>query len=293
MSAHDVGASRRSSSNLTYLNCNTPLYKACAENQYGEAKKIFERLIDKPDGPEELKNMLLQKNYDGWTPIDAAIAAAGDSDSGDARLKLLLGAYIKKLDMLDMLFETEDKGKGIWTRQGFKLPQLGVLLVASHDEKLIDKRSGKELLASTTIIDERSGKRLLNASTLAAQEERQENYKEFLNEYAELPHEGIGLIVANAFMAEYAECALWKRDEPWTKPGGTYGRSSRLGKVLERCVMLAYHANTEEGRCESQYRSTEAVKFRELSERLQAATATALDSLGNDVAYAVACSVEP
>ena len=292
MSAHDVGASRRSSSNLTYLNCNTPLYKACAENQYGEAKKIFERLIDKqPDGPEELKNMLLQKNYDGWTPIDAAIAAAGDSDSGDARLKLLLGAYIKKLDMkLDMLvqlFATEDPGKGIWTRQGFKLPQLGVLLVGEECvELLIDKRSRKELLASTTIIDKRSSEELLKSTA-------RENYKEFLNEYAELPHEGIGLIVANAFMAEYAEGALWKRDEPWTKPGGTYHKSSRLGKVLKRCVMLAHDAKKEEERCESQYRSTEAVKFRELSERLQAATATALDSLGNDVAYAVACSVEP
>ena len=237
-------------------------------------------------GDKDLKEMLLQKNDEGLTPIDAAIAAAGDSDSGDARLKLLLGAYIKKLDMLVKLFATEDAGKGIWTRQGFRLPQLGVLLVASE------------------LIDERSGAGLLGGPTKSS---AHENYKEFLNEYAELPHEGIGLIVANAFMAEDEERALWKNDKPWNEAGRPptygqpwnearhvlYGRSSRLGKVLHRCVMLAHDAKKEEGRCESQYRSTEAVKFRELSERLQAATATALDSLGNDVAYAVACSVEP
>ena len=224
-------------------------------------------------GDKDLKEMLLQKNDEGLTPIDAAIAAAGDSDSGDARLKLLLGAYIKKLDMLVKLFATEDAGKGIWTRQGFKLPQLGVLLVASE------------------LIDERSGAGLLGGPTKSS---AHENYKEFLNEYAELPHEGIGLIVANAFMAEDEERALWKNDKPWNEARHVlYGRSSRLGKVLHRCVMLAHDAKKEEGRCESQYRSTEAAKFRELSERLQAATATALDSLGNDVAYAVACSVEP
>ena len=250
-------------------NGNTRLYKACAENQYREAAEIFRRLIDMPGGPEELKKMLVLKNNAGLTPIDATIAAAGDSDSGDASLKLLLGAYIKQLDMLKELFKKQEKGEGIWKRQGFKLPQLGALLEASSDETLKDVRSGAELL------------------------EKGDEYKEFLNEYAELPHEGIGLIIANAFMAEYAERKQWEEDKPWRLAGGTYGRSSRLGKVLNRCVMLAQDAKQAERRCESQYRSSEAAKFRELSERLQAATATALDSLGNDVAYAVACSVEP
>jgi hypothetical protein len=249
---------------------NTPLYKACADNQYREAETICKRLVDMPGGDEELKRMLVLKNHEGLTPVDAAIAAAGDSDSGDASLKLLLGAYIKQLDMLVELFAKEDEGKGIWTRQGFKLPQLGALLVASKDEELTQERSGVKLL------------------------EGADQYKEFLNEYAELPHEGIGLIVANAFMAEYAERKLWDDEisKPWKTAGGTYGRSSRLGRVLNRCVMLAQDAKQAEGRCESQYRSTEAAKFRELAERLQAATATALDSLGNDVAYAVACSIE-
>ena len=246
---------------------NTRLYKACAENQYREAAEIFKRLIDMPGGPEELKKMLVLKNNEGLTPIDATIAAAGDSDSGDASLKLLLGAYIKQLDMLKELFKEQEKGEGIWKRQGFKLPQLGALLEASSDETLKDQRSGAELL------------------------EKGDEYKEFLNEYAELPHEGIGLIVANAFMTEYAERKQWEESKPWTLPGGTYGRSSRLGRVLNRCVMLAQDAKQAEGRCASQYRSSEAAKFGELSERLQAATAMALDSLGNDVAYAVACSI--
>ena len=61
---------------------DTPLHKACAENHYKEAETIFKRLIDMPGGREELKKMLLLKNDEGLTPIDAAIAAAGDSDSG-------------------------------------------------------------------------------------------------------------------------------------------------------------------------------------------------------------------
>ena len=62
---------------------------------------------------------------------------------GDASLKLLLGAYIKKLHMLVELFRAspEDEEQGIWKRPGFKLPQLGALLVASNDEKLVDERT--------------------------------------------------------------------------------------------------------------------------------------------------------
>ena len=42
-----------------------------------------------------------------------------------------------------------------------------------------------------------------------------EPYVEFLNEYAELPHEGIGLIVAKAFLEEFDEATGWKRSTPW------------------------------------------------------------------------------
>ena len=243
---------------------NTPLYKACAENRRSEAETIFKRLI--LEEPEELKKLLVLKNNEGLTPIDATIAAAGDSDSGDASLKLLLMAYIKQLDMLPELFKKQDT-EGIWKQQGFKLPQLGALFVADNDGTLMDKKSDTLLL------------------------EKGDNYKAFLNEYAELPHSGIGLLVASAFMREYAERKQWEtmkeEEKPWTKAGGAYGQPSRLGRVLERFVMLAQNAKQAQRRCESQYRSTEAAKFRELSERLQAATATALDSLGNDVAYAV------
>ena len=70
---------------------------------------------------------------------------------GDASLKLLLGAYIKKLHMLVELFRAspEDEEQGIWKRPGFKLPQLGALLVASNNEKLVDERTQTELLANS------------------------------------------------------------------------------------------------------------------------------------------------
>ena len=109
----------------------------------------------------------------------------------------------------------EDEEQGIWKRPGFNLPQLGALLVASNDEKLIDERTQTELLANSA------------------------EYKEFLNEYAELPHEGIGLIIANAFMAEHAERARWEDQQPWKAAGGTYGQESRLGKVRTLTLTLA------------------------------------------------------
>jgi hypothetical protein len=150
--------------------------------------------------------------------------------------------------------------------------------------------------------------------------------------YAELPHEGIGLIVANAFMAEYGEKLKWELEEPkpWEQVGGTrggglkvppaprappdrppsraslrapktrrsppstarYGCSSKLGAVLEKCCMLAQDALEAADKCQREYRSTEENKFRELSGRVQAAAATALDNLGNDIAYSIGCSVE-
>lgn len=50
--------------------------------------------------------------------------------------------------MLVELFAAQSEGTGIWQRQAFKLPQLGALLVAGNNEKLIDESSGAELLAS-------------------------------------------------------------------------------------------------------------------------------------------------
>ena len=74
--------------------------------------------------------------------------AAGDSETGDASLKLLLSAYIGQLNMMPELFDKsqQEEEKGIWELAGFKLPQLGHLLVADESSKLCDSETGAELL---------------------------------------------------------------------------------------------------------------------------------------------------
>jgi hypothetical protein len=148
----------------------TPLHNACEEGDFEHAKAVCESLSKS----NLLKKVLLMKNEEGKTPIDLAIdaagtvhspfiphhvggavtapttCAAGDSDTGDASLKLLLAAYIGQLNMMPELFDKsqQDKDKGIWELAGFKLPQLGHLLVADESSKLCDSETGDELLES-------------------------------------------------------------------------------------------------------------------------------------------------
>jgi hypothetical protein len=113
------------------------------------------------------------------------------------------------------------------------------------------------------------------------------DYPEFLNEYAELPHEAIGLVVAVAFLKEWNEKITWmgKRGrgkwiegtKPWKAIGGMYTKPSRLGAVFYKLVELAKDAQEAAEAAEDDYRTTEAIKFRELSDRLQSAIATCFD----------------
>lgn len=192
---------------------NTPLHEACASNNAEHAIDVCEKILELKGGEQLLKKCLLTKNEDGKTPINLTIDAAGDSDTGDASLKLLISGYIEQLKMLPEMFapDTSNKDKGIWTRSGFDLPQLGALLVANESGKLCDTADPQN-----TLLDERA-----------------ENM-DFLNEYAELPHEAIGLIIASAFLEEFEEVEMWKKLKPWKESGGTYGKHSRLGGVLSR-----------------------------------------------------------
>ena len=66
---------------------------------------------------------------------------------------------------------------------GFKLPQLGALFVANVEKgQLVDEK----------VFDEK-GQRIVLL-------EHGAEYKALLKKYTELPHDGIALIVANAFM---------------------------------------------------------------------------------------------
>ena len=257
---------------------NNALHLACEVNDW---EKMMTILAESYKQPAKLKALLLQKNADGQTPIDLAIDAAGDSDTGESHLKLLLSAYVRKLDMLPEMFAEPKDGSeesGIWKRPGFSLPALGGLLTANDQGVLMSKGD--------------KGEELLDAN----------DYPEFLNEYAELPHEAIGLVVAVAFLKEWNEKITWmgKRGrgkwiegtKPWKAIGGMYTKPSRLGAVFYKLVELAKDAQEAAEAAEDDYRTTEAIKFRELSDRLQSAIATCFDYMGNNVAFAVCCSGE-
>ena len=248
---------------------NTPMHHACEQNEVETAKQIIERVRTMNDGETKLKQLLLLKNHDGETPIMLALDAAGDSDTGDSSLKLLLGGICLQLKMLPEMFSSSSASEadGIWNRPGFKLPEMGALLVATDKGSLIDD-DGNELVGEG------------------------EPYVEFLNEYAELPHEGIGLIVAKAFLEEFDEATGWKRSTPWKQASGTYYTPSRLGGAFARVCELAQDAAEAATMCEADYRISEAEKYKELSARVQVAASTCMDYLGNNVAFAICCSVE-
>ena len=85
---------------------NTPMHHACEQNEVETAKQIIERVRTMNDGETKLKQLLLLKNHDGETPIMLALDAAGDSDTGDSSLKLLLGGICLQLKMLPEMFSS-------------------------------------------------------------------------------------------------------------------------------------------------------------------------------------------
>ena len=92
---------------------------------------------------------------------------------------------------------------------GFKLPQLGALFVANEKGQLVDEKSGAVLL------------------------KKGPEYKALLKKYTELPHDGIALIVANAFMrAEYREVYTYEHESEHHELD-TY---SKLGAVFNLCA---------------------------------------------------------
>ena len=94
-------------------------------------------------------------------------------------------------------------------RMGFKLPQLGALFVANEKGQLVDEKSRAVLLKEGP------------------------EYKALLKKYTELPHDGIALIVANAFMrAEHRELYTYEREAEHHELD-TY---SKLGAVFNLCA---------------------------------------------------------
>ena len=82
------------------------MHHACEQNEVETAKQIIERVRTMNDGEAKLKQLLLLKNHDGETPIMLALDAAGDSDTGDSSLKLLLGGICLQLKMLPEMFSS-------------------------------------------------------------------------------------------------------------------------------------------------------------------------------------------
>ena len=95
--------------------------------------------------------------------------------------------------------------------------------------------------------------------------------EEWLRAYADLPHEGIGLCVSNAFLEEYQEKQQWVEAEAWNDEELTHNVHSMLGAVFLRVVELAEDAKDVGEDLKKKQMVFDSEKFFELSERLQVA----------------------
>ena len=245
----------------------------------------------------------------GQTVYDLAMEMAGDSGSGDSTLKLYLASFIHKrlfwankhhsrmvflLDLYNVKTKSPlsgyEKNASFFFLEGgqlalgqnpedswlMKLPNLGMLLVSTDGKQLeladvvpTIRRSKKSVSAEMPLLDEKG-------------------YQTFLEQYADLPHEGISLVVAKAFVEVNDEATeFYKKmikEEYQTKKGeknvcdykkfflngGFYNTPSDLGRVFLKCCMLAQDAKDTAATLRANYRGTEATDFEELSNRLQA-----------------------
>ena len=112
------------------------------------------------------------------------------------------------------------------------LPQLGGLISLGEP----NSRELKVLLGSVAMaranegIDVSEGDKMLRHDCMA----------KWLNVYAELPHEGIGLCVANAFVEAFPERDSWAVQKPW-RDSNFQNTPSELGAVflqVRRCPRM-------------------------------------------------------
>lgn len=129
---------------------------------------------------------------------------------------------------------------------GFKLPQLGALLVAKDEKVQLDDTDADtdvsslkdepfnvyqaDLTKRRAVLLQSSAKEKIVYLSIS-------EYKALLKKYSELPHDGIALIVANAFMAEHQELYTYEQEaEAEDHELDTYNRHSKLGAVFNLCA---------------------------------------------------------
>ena len=124
---------------------------------------------------------------------------------------------------------------------GFKLPQLGALFVANEKGQLVDEKDqlvdekGQLTNEKGQPVDEK-GQRVDEKGRAVLLESGAE-YKALLKKYAELPHDGIALIVANAFMrAEHREFHAYEQDAEAEAEHHELDKYSKLGAVFNLCA---------------------------------------------------------
>ena len=110
-------ARRASAQQNRSLRITTPLHDACREGNFEEAREYL-RTVMSTDGVDGVRAMILARDDSGFNPLQLACDAAGESDTGDASLKLLLLSQLKELDMTPQVFQL-----GLHEL----LPQLGAL----------------------------------------------------------------------------------------------------------------------------------------------------------------------
>ena len=72
---------------------STELHELCRHNDFAQTRRLLETSLASA-GIEKVKAMLFAEDEARLTPIHLACESAGESDTGDARVRLLLLGYL-------------------------------------------------------------------------------------------------------------------------------------------------------------------------------------------------------
>jgi hypothetical protein len=253
--------------------------------QYCEADDVFHvtELIDpllQALHTDAQKDMLLVKlfvdDYEHDSPLEATIRAAGASGAGHTQLRLY---------MLECLSACgpHTRFAGMEDHEAF-IPRLATSM---HEQYLrFMPRLGA--LARPYVTYTADGQEEIDRATMQI----------WLEEFIALPHDSIGLCVANGFYEEYNEIRDVLVEFGGIDPDNQVAQRDRLspdfpndidrgnlGCTFSTAIQMAKDAFMVGDHLQSSMRLHDAQRYRELSRRLQAAVATALDSMGDDVSY--------
>ena len=256
------------------------LIQACENDDIHEVSELIDPLMEDLDTDakkDELLVTLFVDDYEDDSPLEATIRVAGTGGTGQARMRLYMLDALSACGPHERFMGMEDH------------PAFDPRLQCSnfHEQYLrFMARLGALARPYATINSE------------GHEELDREMMRMMLEEFIDLPHDSIGLCVANGFFEEYHEIrnvlVEFGGIDPDTQVAIRDRLSSdfpndrdrkNLGVAFSTAIQMAKDAFIVSDELKLELRLPDASRFKELSRRLQAAVATALDTLGDDVSY--------